>query len=145
MAVNSHKVSCPRCGSEIQNGSRFCANCGLTLVPMPCPNCGAPVRPGGMFCAQCGTAIAGSSTLAVLAPSVPVDPLPMQTGGRWLPGVAVGLLALLAFRPLLKLGILLALGLLLVLGGASGNVGLGGGLLLVLVAFAFIFWPRRRS
>lgn len=52
-------VSCPKCGTQVQQGSKFCPNCGATMAPatIPCPNCGKPVAAGAKFCPECGQKI----------------------------------------------------------------------------------------
>ncbi|TMI33638.1 zinc-ribbon domain-containing protein [Candidatus Bathyarchaeota archaeon] len=54
-------VACPKCGNGVQQGARFCPNCGATMfVPppaqamTPCPKCGKPVAAGTKFCPECG-------------------------------------------------------------------------------------------
>ena len=47
-------VHCPSCGTESEQGVRFCANCGSSLAAT-CPNCGTEAAPGAKFCANCGT------------------------------------------------------------------------------------------
>lgn len=54
-------VACPKCGSSVQQGARFCPNCGATIVApsasqatSACPNCGKPVAAGARFCPECG-------------------------------------------------------------------------------------------
>jgi membrane protease subunit (stomatin/prohibitin family) len=53
---------CPKCGSLIPGGTRFCPSCGLSLVQPPpqaaapsptCPKCGQPAGTG-KFCMNCG-------------------------------------------------------------------------------------------
>ena len=55
-------VPCPKCGNQVQQGARFCPNCGTTMAPQaattPCPNCGKPVAVGAKFCPECGQKIA---------------------------------------------------------------------------------------
>ena len=55
-------VACPKCGNQVQQGARFCPNCGTTMAPQaattPCPNCGKPVAVGAKFCPECGQKIA---------------------------------------------------------------------------------------
>jgi predicted amidophosphoribosyltransferase len=52
--------TCPRCGSPVAQGKRFCPQCGANLlaeqaqVPLICPECGSPITPGKKFCTQCG-------------------------------------------------------------------------------------------
>jgi membrane protease subunit (stomatin/prohibitin family) len=54
-------VACPKCGNQVQQGARFCPNCGNTMVTQaatsPCPNCGKPVTVGAKFCPECGQKI----------------------------------------------------------------------------------------
>src|SRR5881409_1764952 len=55
-------VACPKCGNGVQQGARFCPNCGATMfvapppaqAMTPCPNCGKPVAAGTKFCPECG-------------------------------------------------------------------------------------------
>ncbi len=52
----TNKVStfdCPRCGKDINYGSKFCPECGIALV-YTCPKCGNTVDPGHKFCDNCG-------------------------------------------------------------------------------------------
>ncbi len=57
-------VACPKCGGQVQQGARFCPNCGTTMIVAPpsqamsaCPNCGKPVAIGAKFCPECGQKI----------------------------------------------------------------------------------------
>ena len=63
---------CPKCGTLVQPGVRFCPQCGNSMVPAapaaggpPCPKCGQPTAPGAKFCPNCG------ATLAPPAPAAP--------------------------------------------------------------------------
>lgn len=56
-AVGAQRT-CVRCGGPIQEGGRFCPNCGAEQSPpvqaqVRCPNCGEMVSPG-KFCSACG-------------------------------------------------------------------------------------------
>ncbi len=63
---------CPKCGTLVQPGVRFCPQCGNSMVPAapaaggpPCPKCGQPTAPGAKFCPNCG------ATIAPPAPAAP--------------------------------------------------------------------------
>ena len=45
--------NCPKCGSVIDNGSKFCKECGASLVKN-CPNCGIKIDCAAKFCPECG-------------------------------------------------------------------------------------------
>src|SRR5262245_9950207 len=48
--------SCRACGAMNRPGSRFCGNCGASLVAdATCPNCGAENPAGQTFCNDCGS------------------------------------------------------------------------------------------
>lgn len=60
-------MTCPICGAEVENGTKFCPACGAAIPqPQPeptqpnndahkfCPNCGAPNDVGSAFCPNCG-------------------------------------------------------------------------------------------
>lgn len=55
-------MRCPQCQFENEEGSKFCGNCGATLVTsttLPlgqiyCPRCGDPNVQGDVFCGNCG-------------------------------------------------------------------------------------------
>jgi membrane protease subunit (stomatin/prohibitin family) len=49
-------MSCPKCNAEIKLGSKFCASCGEKLVNN-CPKCNAELQPGAKFCPSCGNKI----------------------------------------------------------------------------------------
>ena len=49
-------VNCPRCGSVVQAGQKFCPECGLALG-QACPNCGTAYEGSPKFCAECGTTL----------------------------------------------------------------------------------------
>jgi len=51
---------CPKCGSEIPEGNRFCVHCGTQIseAASACPSCGAEVSPGLRYCGQCGQNLA---------------------------------------------------------------------------------------
>jgi membrane protease subunit (stomatin/prohibitin family) len=56
---------CPKCGTLVPAGTRFCPGCGQALGPAapaatgaPCPKCGQPVPTGTKFCPNCGASTA---------------------------------------------------------------------------------------
>lgn len=52
-------ILCPHCGSQNQQGAKFCSNCGKQLTPpqTKCPN-GHDVPQGSKFCPECGARLA---------------------------------------------------------------------------------------
>ena len=47
---------CPKCNSEIKDGSKFCTNCGEPLPKTKkCIQCGAFIKEEALFCTNCGT------------------------------------------------------------------------------------------
>jgi membrane protease subunit (stomatin/prohibitin family) len=56
------QTPCPKCGTLVGQGVRFCPSCGASMAPapanlVPCPKCGTGVQAGAKFCPNCGTAI----------------------------------------------------------------------------------------
>src|SRR5262249_34880927 len=47
------RMGCPRGGSPIEEGKRFCGDCGAPL-PLRCAVCGADNPPNKRFCGDCG-------------------------------------------------------------------------------------------
>ena len=51
-------VMCPKCGKMLEDGMRFCDNCGAQMPEtVVCPNCGERAIAGFAFCQKCGTPI----------------------------------------------------------------------------------------
>ncbi|MBQ3015838.1 MAG: SPFH domain-containing protein [Clostridia bacterium] len=50
--VSAETVVCPGCGSTVPKG-KFCPECGHKFVTA-CPKCGSAVTPGAKFCLECG-------------------------------------------------------------------------------------------
>ncbi|MDQ2939892.1 MAG: AAA family ATPase [Actinomycetota bacterium] len=70
----SETVSCPSCGNENREGSRFCGGCGGSLVAQAvCPSCGAANSAGQGFCNECGEALGSAEDPA---PAATRDPAP---------------------------------------------------------------------
>ena len=55
---------CPKCGTMVPGGTRFCPSCGAPMggapaaAGPPCPKCGQPVPAGVKFCPNCGASTA---------------------------------------------------------------------------------------
>ena len=48
-------VMCPKCGKMLEDGIRFCDNCGAQMPEtVVCPNCGERTAAGFAFCQKCG-------------------------------------------------------------------------------------------
>jgi len=49
------RAACPNCGSALQAGAKFCAECGIKVEPQRfCTACGGPVSSNAKFCPECG-------------------------------------------------------------------------------------------
>jgi len=50
-------VKCPKCNADVQEGVKFCPNCGGKITApgmMSCPKCNAEMKMGSKFCPGCG-------------------------------------------------------------------------------------------
>ena len=48
-------MNCKQCGAEIEDGARFCGNCGAQQEnKVVCKSCGAELADGAKFCGECG-------------------------------------------------------------------------------------------
>src|SRR5213594_4722599 len=49
-------VTCPKCQSQVAQGTKFCPNCGASMVPamVTCSQCGTKAPAGTKFCPECG-------------------------------------------------------------------------------------------
>jgi TM2 domain-containing membrane protein YozV/predicted RNA-binding Zn-ribbon protein involved in translation (DUF1610 family) len=58
--TSSAATSCPKCGSSVAAGAKFCVGCGAPVASVVsptsvfCPNCGAKNSGGTRFCTGCG-------------------------------------------------------------------------------------------
>lgn len=53
--------TCPQCGHENPEGTKFCQECGSKLgVQNTCPSCGAANPAGVKFCQECGARMAAA-------------------------------------------------------------------------------------
>lgn len=65
-------VNCQNCGMEVEEGARFCKNCGSEIVvgreegtgTRFCSNCGFEMPKSTRFCPECGTATSNASQWA---------------------------------------------------------------------------------
>lgn len=53
---NQPTVSCPKCGTAVQQGTKFCPNCGQNMAPQKatCIKCNHEINQGAKFCPECG-------------------------------------------------------------------------------------------
>ena len=63
-------MGCGRCGAPLEEGDRFCGDCGAPVGG--CPSCGTPLTPGKRFCRACGQALAGGASGRAADPARPV-------------------------------------------------------------------------
>ena len=48
---------CPNCGLEVEEGMKFCYECGTPIPQVrKCPQCGTELPPKAKFCFSCGAA-----------------------------------------------------------------------------------------
>lgn len=45
---------CPDCGTSVDEGTRFCSECGTGLIPTECPDCEVHLDGDSNFCPKCG-------------------------------------------------------------------------------------------
>lgn len=83
-------MKCRNCGSEVQDGKRFCGKCGAPMANR-CPQCGKNLSPDVKFCPECGSSLNGKKT--VQPPGHPSPPQelvhanPKKTG-KWIAAAA---------------------------------------------------------
>src|SRR4029079_14319148 len=63
-------MRCHACGTENEEGRKFCGECGAPLAVV-CASCGTPNAPAAKFCGECG------STLSAAAPARAPAPEPL--------------------------------------------------------------------
>jgi class 3 adenylate cyclase len=69
---NGRVPSCPSCGADNLETSRFCGSCGTPLLAVTCAACGAANPAEHHFCGSCGAALAGATaSRASAAPAAP--------------------------------------------------------------------------
>ncbi|MCK9251893.1 MAG: zinc ribbon domain-containing protein [Eubacteriales bacterium] len=55
--AKQNAFTCPSCGHENPDGTKFCQECGTrlgTAAKTACTACGAELAPGTRFCGECG-------------------------------------------------------------------------------------------
>jgi class 3 adenylate cyclase/predicted ATPase len=66
-------MSCPSCGANVPDGSKFCGDCGSALS-RPCGACGRTNPTGAKFCVECGASF--PSDTAAKRPKTESEPAP---------------------------------------------------------------------
>lgn len=53
---NQNNFPCPNCNTPVQQGTKFCPNCGQSTAPQKaiCVKCNSEINPGTKFCPECG-------------------------------------------------------------------------------------------
>jgi RNA polymerase subunit RPABC4/transcription elongation factor Spt4 len=54
------QAPCPKCGTVVNPGFRFCPSCQYQLVPM-CASCGTALQPGFNWCPSCGKPVGATA------------------------------------------------------------------------------------
>lgn len=109
-------LTCPKCGKELQDGTKFCDNCGTQIFEtIFCPNCGAQTSTEFKFCQKCGASIEEEAPAPAQEEKAqkpnPVKAVPKKT----LMLGAVGVVAVLAIILVVSM---------FTGGGSKGNYGL---------------------
>lgn len=71
-------LTCPSCGHENADDSKFCNECGARVGAAPCGSCGETLEAGSKFCRHCGAqagAGAASEASAATAAGPPTTPV----------------------------------------------------------------------
>ena len=54
--IESKQTMCPQCGKPASAG-KFCNHCGAPMSMTACPKCGSKLQAGSKFCPECGTKV----------------------------------------------------------------------------------------
>jgi len=80
--MTANQTTCPKCGSPVTPGMKFCESCGAKIEALPvCPQCGAVIAPNVKFCETCGAPVKATkeASVPVAAPVTPVpEPAPVK-------------------------------------------------------------------
>lgn len=67
-------VTCPKCGSDTPEASRFCYRCGHHMVAINrCPSCSSDLPAEANFCMVCGKKLSEKTTCAQCGALLPLD------------------------------------------------------------------------
>ena len=89
---------CKKCGAQLQEGKKFCADCGAPVeIPAPaaatyCRKCGAQLQDGKKFCAECGAPVNAQEPLAAPA-SAPAPKAAAKPAKKKKTGLILGIIA----------------------------------------------------
>src|SRR4030042_6342562 len=75
-------IYCPECGTANRDGSKFCNECGHTLLPqtgVKCPHCDTLNAVQSVFCSHCGGRLLGQPSPAPGAITPPIKGLSLPT------------------------------------------------------------------
>lgn len=75
-------ITCKKCNTQLEEGVRFCYNCGNEVTETKCcKQCGKPIKDNDIFCQHCGTPIVDQESEPVQAfGAVPIsEPIPIVT------------------------------------------------------------------
>lgn len=58
-------MQCVKCGTMLEDGCKFCPECGAPQAQGICPSCQAQIVPGASFCSNCGSQLVARQRNAV--------------------------------------------------------------------------------
>jgi hypothetical protein len=77
-------ISCPKCSTSLNEGTKFCTNCGAAIEPsqvevaaevtVSCTKCGATLAPDAKFCLNCGAPVVAAAVVEEVAVAQPATP-----------------------------------------------------------------------
>lgn len=71
---------CPRCGAPVEEGMRFCEECGCAVDEYQCPHCHQTIPPGMALCPHCGRPVNLSRCSFCGAAKEPDEPFCSECG-----------------------------------------------------------------